>query len=897
MGSLIVTARIHLSPGVASVATGDGGVWISGAGSLSEIDPSTDRVLEVIPARGAEDYSDVAVGEGSVWVTADGGNVLRVDPSRGRVVRPIHTGLHPEALAVGGGRVWVASPGPGPGTLFEIDPATNGVVRRIRIGTSPVSVLYAAGSVWVSHNEDASGLLRFDPESGATTKVSSLPGLGALAYGDGAIWTTSAAETNSVVRVDPSTGRVVAVIPVPLAEAVAFGTGAVWVLTSPSSRSPTVFLPSPKHPGTVLRIDPATNRIFGEPVGVRGLQPKDIAFAAGSAWVIDYNGGTLSRVSVVPTASLGSIAFSLGGPNGGIYVMAPDGTGVTRLTFESGDTHPAWSPDGSKIAFVRYQEGNAGIYVMNADGSDPVRLTSGDASSSPTWSPDGTRIAAARETSGNADIYVMDADGSNPMRLTEDPLREYTPAWSADGTKIAFVGYFEGAPPSPLRLYVMNADGTGLRQLGPDDVAQPSWSPDGTKIAFVKADTGSVYVIDADGTGPRQVVNLAGLTGGRGNLTTSPTWSPGGTKIAFGSGSDASSSHIYVVNADGSGLRRLTESAVYAADPAWSSAASSSPQPSPAPTTGASRSPTTPRVADTIEIGRATSVAYGAGSVWVSVDPVNSPDRSILRIDPQSDRVLATIPTPVVPGWEIGGGGLVVAQGSVWVAGPDGSGGTIVRIDPSTNAVTDTITLKGQVVADIAVDSSAIWALLRGDPYQPGPEMVRIDPASALVVARIPLSGGVGRYIFAMGGSVIAAIAQPPGGPYDGGTLVRIDPSTNQVGGTFDLGTYPSAAVGDGMMWAVTESGGLVQIDPATGQPTGTPANVPCTGDALAVGTGGVWCFDPARSRALTRFNPQTAKVDVAMRSDQSTGGTALAASPGSIWVVNGEQLTRIDLG
>ncbi len=272
---------------------------------------------------------------------------------------------------------------------------------------------------------------------------------------------------------------------------------------------------------------------------------------------------------------------------------------------------------------------------------------------------------------------------------------------------------------------------------------------------------------------------------------------------------------------------------------------------------------------------------------------MNSSDRAILRIDPQSDRVLATIPTPVVPGWEIGGGGIVVAQGSVWVAGADGSGGAIVRIDPSTNRVTDTIRLKEGEVADVAVDGAAIWALTIGNPGQP--EVIRIDPATDQVVTTIPLNGGYGRYIFASGGSILVALVQPPGGPFDNGTLVRIDPSTNQVAGTFDLGGYPSVAVGD-MMWAITDRG-LVQIDPATGQPTGTPANVSCTGDVLSVGAGGVWCFDPARNRALTRFNPQTAQVDVALGPDQGTGGTALATSPGSVWVVYGDQLTRVDLG
>lgn len=320
------------------------------------------------------------------------------------------------------------------------------------------------------------------------------------------------------------------------------------------------------------------------------------------------------------------------------------------------------------------------------------------------------------------------------------------------------------------------------------------------------------------------------------------------------------------------------------------------PQPTSEPplTTG----PVTARVAYRIDVGPATTVAYGAGSVWVSVDPVDSSDRSLLRIDPATDEIVATIPLPGVPGWETGGGGLVVAEGSVWVAGGlDGAGsggeGFITRIDPATNRVIDTITLKEGDVADVAVNGEAIWALIRGNPSQP--KIVRIDPSSGQAVATIPLDGGYGRSIFAIDGSVLAAIAQPPGGPFDGGTLVRIDPSTNQVAGTLDLGTYPSVATGDGTMWAVTDSG-LVQIDLGTGQPTGAPANVPCTGDALAAGAGGVWCFDPARDRALTRFNPQTAQVDVAMRPDDGTGGTALTISPGSIWVVNGEELTRVVL-
>ncbi|HEV8622100.1 MAG TPA: hypothetical protein VGR33_04315 [Actinomycetota bacterium] len=319
----------------------------------------------------------------------------------------------------------------------------------------------------------------------------------------------------------------------------------------------------------------------------------------------------------------------------------------------------------------------------------------------------------------------------------------------------------------------------------------------------------------------------------------------------------------------------------------------SHPSPTISPITAA-----TARVTDTINVGRATSVAYGAGSLWVSIDPLDSADRAVLRIDPENDRILATVPTSVVPSWEIGGGGLAVGGGSVWVAGRDASGngtpGAVVRIDPSTNLIVDTIPLEAGSVADVAANGDAIWALVSGNPGRP--EVVRIDPSSDKVVASIPLSGGYGRSIFATGGSVLVALAQPPGGPFDAGTLVRIDTSTNEVSGTFDLGTYPSVAMGDGTIWAMTD-GGLVQIDPATGQPTGSPASLPCTGDALAIGAGGVWCFGAAADRALGRFNPETAQVDVAMEPEEGTGGTALATSPGSVWVVSGTDLVRVDLG
>src|SRR5207247_7231113 len=98
-----------------------------------------------------------------------------------------------------------------------------------------------------------------------------------------------------------------------------------------------------------------------------------------------------------------------------IYLMNDDGTQVTNLTKHAGRNFaPAWSPDGTKIAFCSNRDGKDEIYVMNADGSGPTRLTHSAAiDEAPDWSPDGTKIAFESHRAHNHEIYVMNADGSD----------------------------------------------------------------------------------------------------------------------------------------------------------------------------------------------------------------------------------------------------------------------------------------------------------------------------------------------------------------------------------------------------------------------------------------------------------------------------------------------------
>ena len=253
-----------------------------------------------------------------------------------------------------------------------------------------------------------------------------------------------------------------------------------------------------------------------------------------------------------------------------IYVMDADGRHVRNLTNHfSWDAYPVWSPDGRRIVFASRRNGVlADLYVMDADGKNVRQLTDfpGDATE-PAWSPDGQKIAfsSSHPDIGAIDIYVMNADGTDIRNLTNHPASDWAPDWSPDSRKIAFTS----SRVENTGIFVIDADGKNLRQLGVRVGHEPSWSPDGQRIAFRSGweDNNWIWdigIMDADGGNPRR------LTRGR-FRNEDPSWSPNGQRIAFmGHRDDMNNDvEIYVIDVNGENLRNLTGDAGWDGTPSW----------------------------------------------------------------------------------------------------------------------------------------------------------------------------------------------------------------------------------------------------------------------------------------------------------------------------------------
>jgi len=275
-----------------------------------------------------------------------------------------------------------------------------------------------------------------------------------------------------------------------------------------------------------------------------------------------------------------------------IYTMNPDGTD-NRSTSDDPeilDGLPAWSPDGKEIAFTSNQADDYDIWVMNEDGSNRLRLTDTKGEDSwPRWSPDGSKIAFVGER-GDAEghksfeIFIMDPNGENIRNLTCSEEHEVQsgaehahshavrwdscPTFSPDGRKILFASNRDDAT-RPI-LYIMDTDGSNQQKFGwpfEIDGTDADWSPVTNKIVFCRgsAARGEIWVMD--GGSPFPLLTAKKITDNIDN-NCNPVWSPDGTQIAFVSDTYGNDD-IFIMNADGTSVRRLTYEKSNERHPSW----------------------------------------------------------------------------------------------------------------------------------------------------------------------------------------------------------------------------------------------------------------------------------------------------------------------------------------
>ncbi len=265
------------------------------------------------------------------------------------------------------------------------------------------------------------------------------------------------------------------------------------------------------------------------------------------------------------------------GVNRDIYTVCPDGSRLTNLTAViASDTDPVWSPDGARIAFTSDRDGSSQVYVMDADGKYPMELTSDYINDNPVWLPDGESIAFRTHDGTGMWWWRIVELTSSAVTDYSTPTYDFffqTPAWSPDGSRLAYMSLVEQQArndgSSQLHVKVLpNRSDTALTS----DIwanINPVWSPDGERIAFFSERDGTynlfaLYVINADGSGLERVTDPIY------SENASASWSPDGKWLVVG-GNDYLNTKVVIINIESKEVLDFLElsSGLWASDPDW----------------------------------------------------------------------------------------------------------------------------------------------------------------------------------------------------------------------------------------------------------------------------------------------------------------------------------------
>lgn len=279
--------------------------------------------------------------------------------------------------------------------------------------------------------------------------------------------------------------------------------------------------------------------------------------------------GTGAVRVVAPDRPIVFARYSTAAPVEDLYAIAPTGGAPVKLTHTPAvsDVMPSWSPDGERVAFLRYGSGGAvdGIWTMKSTGGGLKAVPGSKGASEPAWSPDGKRIAYSRPVGTQREIYVAGVDGTSATRLTHTAGDEFRPTWSPDGKQLAFSRADASGTSRLMRLQLSTLAQSPVTGPGTHD-GTPDWSR-GNRIVFSRVDaTGfaHLYVVRPDGSGAHRI------TSARAN-DTYPSWSPDGRRLVFtrGGTDDADPQHLFLVRADGTALTQLTKAGTHDLQADW----------------------------------------------------------------------------------------------------------------------------------------------------------------------------------------------------------------------------------------------------------------------------------------------------------------------------------------
>jgi TolB protein len=236
-----------------------------------------------------------------------------------------------------------------------------------------------------------------------------------------------------------------------------------------------------------------------------------------------------------------------------LFTVHPDRLGLRRLTAtpDFNEFGPAWSADGGRIAFWRTRApfGPGSVWVMNGDGSGRRRLTSGADARDPAWNPAGTRLVYQQDF----DLFTLRvSDGRGRRQLTSEPSLDFEPAWAPGGRRIAFTRGFATGDVGDIYLLHRRTGTISRVTHSPAYDHQVAWAPHGRWLVFERDFTSSsaIFIVRPNGTGLRR------LTPGD-HFDNSPAWSPNDRRIVLGSDRGATLPDLWIMRRDGNALHRL----------------------------------------------------------------------------------------------------------------------------------------------------------------------------------------------------------------------------------------------------------------------------------------------------------------------------------------------------